>query len=98
MLCRVKVTGAGVVAYEGEDGLEHPVPRGEYTLTKSDGRYTLTGAYSWRWAEELEELGVTPRSVSGDYLIIAPDGIGAGGYLDQKLEDRTLQIIEGVRP
>ena len=51
-----------------------------------------------RSSEVLEELGVTPPSVSDVYLIIAPDGIGAGGYLDQKLEDRTLQIIEGVRP
>ncbi len=54
MPCRVKVTGAGVVAYEGEDGLEHPVPRGKYTLTKSNGRYTLTGAYDWQSADELE--------------------------------------------
>ncbi len=79
MRCRVKVTGAGIVGYEGEGGLEHPVPRGEYTLTKSDGRYRLTGP-------------------SGDYFIIAPDGIEADGYLDQKLEDRTFQIIEEERP
>lgn len=50
------------------------------------------------YLQDGSELGVTPPSVSDVYLIIAPDGIGAGGYLDQKLEDRTLQIIEGVRP
>ncbi len=43
MLCRVRVTGAGVVAYEGEDGLEQAVPHGVYTLRRSDGRYRLTG-------------------------------------------------------
>ncbi len=43
MLCRVKVTGSGVVACEGEDGKEHPVPHGVYTLKLSDGRYRLTG-------------------------------------------------------
>ncbi len=44
MLCRVKVTGPGVVAYEGEDGQEKAVPHGAYTLLKlSDGRYRLTG-------------------------------------------------------
>ena len=31
MLCRVKVTGSGVVAYEGEDGQEKSVPHGAYT-------------------------------------------------------------------
>ncbi len=43
MLCRVKVTGSGVVVYKGEDGQEHQVPRGVYTLNLSDGRYKLTG-------------------------------------------------------
>ncbi len=43
MLCRVKVTGSGVVVYEGEDVQEHPVPRGVFTLKLSDGRYRLTG-------------------------------------------------------
>ena len=43
MLCRVKVTGSGVVVYEGEDGQELPVPRGVFTLKLSDGRYRLTG-------------------------------------------------------
>ncbi len=43
MLYRVKVTGSGVVVYEGEDGQEHPAPRGVFTLKPSDGRYRLTG-------------------------------------------------------
>jgi len=43
MTCRVKKTGSAITAYEGKDGLEHDVPRGEYALTKFDGRYTLTG-------------------------------------------------------
>ncbi len=79
MLCRVKVTGSGVVAYEGEDGLEHPVPRGKYTLRLSDGRYRLTGP-------------------AGEYLIVAPEGIGADIYLEQKKTDRTLQLTEGEWP
>ena len=70
---------SGLVVYEGEDGLEHRVPHGEYTLTKSDGCYTLTGP-------------------AREYLIVAPEPLGAEGYLDQQLENRTLQIIEGVRP
>ncbi len=62
MTCRVKVTGAGVVAYEGEDGLEHPVPRGKYTLTKSDGRYRLTGPAG-------EYLIVAPEGIGADVYL-----------------------------
>ena len=79
MLCRVKVTGSGVVACEGEDGKEHPVPHGVYTLKLSDGRYTLTGP-------------------AGEYLIVAPEGIGANIYLEQKKTDGTLQLTEGEWP
>ena len=79
MLCRVKVTCSGVVACEGEDGKEHPVPHGVYTLKLSDGRYTLTGP-------------------AGEYLIVAPEGIGANNYLEQKKTDGTLQLTEGEWP
>ena len=79
MLCRVKVTGSGVVAYEGEDGQEKSVPHGAYTLRLSDGRYRLTGP-------------------AGEYLIVAPEGIGADIYLEQKKTDRTLQLTEGEWP
>ena len=43
MTCRIKKTGSGVTTYEGAGGLERNVPNGEYTLTESGGRYTLTG-------------------------------------------------------
>ncbi len=79
MLCRVKVTGARVVAYEGEDGVEQAVPHGVYTLRRSDGRYRLTGP-------------------AGEYLIVAPEGIGADVYLEQKKKDGTLQKTEGEWP
>ena len=79
MLCRVKVTGSGVVAHEGENGQEKSVPHGAYTLRLSDGRYRLTGP-------------------AGEYLIVAPEGIGADGYLDQKKKDGTLQLTEGEWP
>ncbi len=79
MLCRVKVTGSGVVACEGEDGQEQAVPQGVYTLKLSDGRYRLTGP-------------------AGEYLIVAPEGIGADEYLDQKKKDSTLQKTEGEWP
>ncbi len=79
MLCRVKVTGPGVVAYEGEDGQEKAVPHGAYTLKPSDGRYRLTGP-------------------TGEYLIVAPEGIRADVYLEQKKEDGTLQLTEGEWP
>ena len=78
-LCRVKVTGAGVVAYEGEDGLEHVVPHGVYTLKLSDGRYRLTGP-------------------AGEYLIVAPERIGAVAYLEQNKADGALQLTEGEWP
>ena len=79
MLCRVKVTGSGVVACEGEDGQENPVPHGVYTLKLSEGRYTLTGPAS-------------------EYLIVAPEGIAAVVYLEQKRTDGTLQLTEGEWP
>ena len=79
MLCRVRVTGSGVVAYEGEDGQEKSVPHGAYTLRLSDGRYRLTGP-------------------AGEYLIVAPEGIGADVYLEQKKKDGTLQKTEGEWP
>ncbi len=79
MLCRVRVTGSGVVAHEGEDGQEHPVPHGAYTLRLSDGRYRLTGP-------------------AAEYLIVAPEGIGADIYLEQQKTDRTLQLTEGEWP
>ena len=83
MTCRVEVTGntgSDLVAYEGEGSLEHPVPRGEYALTKSYGRNTLTGDDGKK------------------YLIVAPEPIGADGYLDQKIADGILKIIAGDRP
>ncbi len=79
MLCRVKVTGSGVVAYEGEDGQEQAVPHGVYTLKLSDGRYRLTGP-------------------AGEYLIVAPKGIGVDVYLEQRKTDGTLQLTEGEWP
>ncbi len=79
MLCRVKVTGSGVVAYEGEDGQEKAVRHGVYSLKLSDGRYTLTGP-------------------AGEYLIVAPEGIGADVYLEQQKTNNTLQLIEGEWP
>ena len=79
MLCRVRVTGSGVVAYEGEGGQEHPVPHGVYTLKLSDRRYRLIGP-------------------AGEYLIVAPEGIGTDGYLNQKKKDGTLQKTEGEWP
>ena len=79
MLCRVKVTGSGVVAHEGKNVQENSVPHGAYTLRLSDGRYRLTGP-------------------AGEYLIVAPEGIGADGYLDQKKKDGTLQLTEGEWP
>ncbi len=60
MLCRVRVTGSGVVAYEGEDGQEKAVPHGAYTLLKlSDGRYRLTGPAG-------EYLIVAPKRIGAD--------------------------------
>ncbi len=79
MLCRVKVTGSGVVACEGKDGREQAVPHGVYTLKLSDGRYRLTGP-------------------AGEYLIVAPEGIGADVYLEQKKKDGTLHLTEGEWP
>ncbi len=63
----------------GEDGQEHPVPRGVNTLKLSDGRYRLTGP-------------------AGDYLIVAPEGIGADVYIEQKKKDGTLHLTEGEWP
>ena len=32
------------------------------------------------------------------YLIVAPENIGADAYLEQKIQDGTLRIIEGEWP
>ncbi len=80
MLCRVKVTGSGVVAYEGGGTVRRsPCRMARTTLRLSDGRYRLTGP-------------------AGEYLIVAPEGIGADVYLEQKKKDGTLQKTEGEWP
>ena len=44
MSWRVKVTGSGVVAAEGEKNQDVQIPHGEYEMSKrSDGRYELRG-------------------------------------------------------
>ena len=35
---------------------------------------------------------------AGEYLIVAPEGIGADVYLEQKKTDGTLQLTEGEWP
>jgi len=35
---------------------------------------------------------------AGDYLIVAPEGIGADAYIEQKKKDGTLQKTEGEWP
>ena len=35
---------------------------------------------------------------AGDYLIVAPEGIGADVYIEQKKKDGTLQKTEGEWP
>ncbi len=62
MLCRVRVTGSGVVAYEGEDGVEQAIPHGVYTLRRSDGRYWLTGPAG-------EYLIVAPKRIGADVYL-----------------------------
>ncbi len=82
MSWRVKVTGAGVVGAEGEQYQYQEI-------VVRHGEYAMTKRADGRY-----ELTGGARP----YLLVAPEKYGADGYLDQKIQDGTIKIIEGEWP
>ena len=83
MTCRVKVTSDF-----GADVVAYKGKRGlEHPVKR--GEYTLA---------ESEGRYTLTRDDGEEYLIVAPEGIGAGKYLDQQKANGTIQLIEGEWP